>query len=381
MRILCAVLLLVHGFAHLVGFRAAFWPSPEAPAKTALLGGAIGIAPLAGKLFGSVWLLLAVAYLSAAGLLITRHAAFSTVALSTSILSLSMCVLYWPEAKIGLFIDIALLFALSLWSRGNSEYLSRAFENGLRAAALPTSTAPVELVTEGSLASLPEPVRRYLRFMGVVGRPRDTSLRASFRARFRREPGEWLACEAVQYDTRLPLSRLFYMQLSLEGALPVTVRDTYLRGRGRMLAKAFDWIPVVDGSGYELDVGELVTYLNDAILFAPSLVLGPETQWQALDERSFSVRLRDGKLAVSARVWLDEQGAPKDFSTTDRFYDAPDGRRVRTEWRTPISGWQRSHGRRLPTRAQAIWMLPSGPFAYADFEIEPARIAFNTPAP
>lgn len=380
MRTFSAVFLLLHGLAHLVGFRAAFWPSPEMKAKTALLGGAVHVAPLAGKILGSLWLLLALSYVGAASLLIVRHAAFTSVVLGASLASLVMCALYWPEAKIGLFIDLALVVALSLWSRGDREHLTRAFETELRAVALPSSHAPGEPLSEASISPLPDPVKRYLRFMGVIGRPRDTSLRASFRARFRREPGEWLPCDVVQYDTRAPISRLFYMQLSLAGVLPVTVRDTYLRGHGRMLAKAFDWLPVADGSGDEFDAGELVTYLNDATLMAPSLLLGPETAWQALDERSFSVTLRDGKLAVTARVWLDERGAPRDFSTTDRFYDAPDGRRVRTEWRTPIEGWQTAHGRKLPTRAQAIWMLPSGPFAYAALEFDPARIAFDTPA-
>ena len=269
--------------------------------------------------------------------------------------------------------------ALVLFSRGSSRYLRNTFERELRALALPARPAKPEPVDERAIAALPEPVRNYLRFMGVVGRPRDWSLRAGFLAHFRTGPGTWLSCEVLQYDTRLDLSRFFYMQLALKGVLPVTVRDTYFRGRGTMRVRAFDLIPVVDASGHELDVGELVTYLNDAILLAPSLLLGPETAWKAVDDQSFDVTLRDGALSVTARVWLDEQGAPRDFSTTDRFFDAPDGRRVRTEWRTPVQGWQTFGGRKLPTRAQAVWQLPSGPFPYADFEIDPARFAFNVP--
>ena len=78
-------------------------------------------------------------------------------------------------------------------------------------------------------------------------------------------------------------------------------------------------------------------------------------------------------------MWLDERGAPQDFSTTDRFYDTPDGKRVRTEWRTPVNGWQVVGGRRIPTSAVAVWQLPAGPFMYADFVMDPTRIAFNVP--
>ena len=34
--------------------------------------------------------------------------------------------------------------------------------------------------------------------------------------------------------------------------------------------RLFDVLPLVDATGSELDTGELVTYLNDAILLAPS---------------------------------------------------------------------------------------------------------------
>ena len=54
---------------------------------------------------------------------------------------------------------------------------------------------------------------------------------------------------------------------------------------------------------------------------------------------------------------------------------------MRTEWRTPVEGWQEAQGRRLPTRARAVWHLASGPFPYADFVIDPKQIDFNVPPP
>lgn len=291
-----------------------------------------------------------------------------------------MCSLSWPDARIGVALDVLLVLALFLISRSNTAHLETAFRAELRQAALPMmDMSPKAVIDEQAISELPEPVKRYLRFMGVVGRPRDWSMRARFKARFRRDQGDWVDCEALQYDSRLALSRIFYMQLALKHVLPVTVRDTYLAGRGRMHAKAFDLIDVVDGQGPELDVGELVTYLNDAILMAPSLLLGPETTWKAVDDHTFDVMLTDGPLRVTARVWLDEDGAPRDFSTTDRFFDQPDGKRVRAEWRTPVSGWQDVDGRKLPTRAEAVWSLKTGPFSYADFSVDPSLVAFNVP--
>ena len=52
---------------------------------------------------------------------------------------------------------------------------------------------------EADLDQLPETARRYLRFMRVVGRPRDWSFRLRAAGRFRRSVQEgWMPCEAWQ---------------------------------------------------------------------------------------------------------------------------------------------------------------------------------------
>lgn len=376
MKFFGALLLILHGVAHLVGFRAAFWPAIGQTGNVQLLKHSVFVGAAAAQAFGVAWLLITLAYLLAAGLLLASASSWTAVAFAASALSLLMCALSWPDARIGVAIDLVLLLLVFLASRSSSSHLESAFRSELRHAALSIEVGHQTPIDEQAIANLPEPVRRYLRFMGVVGRPRDWSMRARFKARFRLAPGAWVACEALQYDSRLELSRIFYMQLALKNVLPVTVRDTYLAGHGRMRAKAFDLVKVVDGQGPELDVGELVTYLNDAILMVPSLLLGPETTWQEVNAQSFDVTLTDGPLRVTARVWVDERGAPSDFSTTDRFFEA-DGKRVRTEWRTPVRGWQDADGRKLPTHAEAVWQLPTGPFSYADFSFDPNLIAFN----
>lgn len=379
MRLAAALFLTLHGIAHLVGFRAAFWPAPGLPVRSSLFSGVLGVGYFGTRALGVIWLLLALGYLLSTFLFLRRSPSWSAATLGVTCTSIIMCVLFWPEARIGLAIDVVLFIVVLALSRSDSPHLATAFARELGHAALPAHAGSTAVVTEAELESLPAPVRRYMRFMGVVGRPRDWSLRARFTARFRLDRGPWLKCEALQYDTRLQLSRVFYMQLSLKGLLPVTVRDTYVKGRGTMQARAFDAFTVVEGTGPEIDVGELVTYLNDAILMAPSLLLGPEVTWHEVDANCFDVTLRDRALSVSARVWLDEQGAPRDFSTTDRFFQKPNGERTRTEWRTPVSSFQDAGGRKLPRHAQAVWQLPDGPFAYADFSFDPDQVSFNVP--
>jgi hypothetical protein len=128
---------------------------------------------------------------------------------------------------------------------------------------LPPGPGDPRPVTEEDVASLPDPAHRYMRFMGVVGRPRDWSFRARFGGRIRRAPGRpWMHAVAWQYNTSLAVARVFDVRLDFGGVLPMFGSDTYVGGRGRMLGKALNIVTVVDGSGREFDLGELVTYLT-----------------------------------------------------------------------------------------------------------------------
>ena len=261
--------------------------------------------------------------------------------------------------------------------------MRKRFMRELAALGLPAAPGPDfdrAPVSEADLQHLPETARRYLRFMRVVGRPRDWSVRLRFTGRFRRAREDaWMTCEAWQYNTSVALARIFHIQLRFFGLVPVLGRDTYFNGRGRMFIRLLDRFTVGDGTGEAYDIGELVTYLNDAVLLAPALLLAPNVRWSEVDARSFDVELTDHGRTVKARVFIDDRGAPVDFETTDRFYsDRNDASKVtRCRWTTPVDGFQDVGDRRLPTRGQAVWHPPEGELAYADFTVDPATVAFN----
>ncbi|WP_437969833.1 DUF6544 family protein [Sorangium sp. So ce260] len=260
-----------------------------------------------------------------------------------------------------------------------SRSMRAKFLREVAGAGLGSDPGPREPVTEAELAALPATAQRYLRFMKVVGRPRVWSFRARWTGVFRRRPDQpWTACEAWQYDTRLGIARIFHMRLRF-GLLPLLVRDTYVRGKGRMLGRMLDTFSVVDEANFKIDTGELVTYLNDAILFAPSMVLGPEATWTAVDDRSFDVALTDHERTVTARVFVDERGAVTDFSTTDRYGNDPAHPRdmVQARWSTPVAGWMVVDGRPVARGGTAVWHFASGDFAYAAFSLADGDIEFD----
>jgi uncharacterized protein DUF6544 len=231
-------------------------------------------------------------------------------------------------------------------------------------------------LAEADLAGLPGAAQRYLRFMGVVGRPPDWSFLAHFAGQFRLRPTlPWMRCEAWQYSSSPAVMRLFHLRIRA-GVLRMTGRDAYLRGQGGMHGKLAGLVTVAAGSGPEYDVSELTTYLNDAVLLAPSMLLSLPVTWSEAGDGSFEVTLEDAGHRVSGRVFCDAWGAPVNFSTDDRWCDLPGGL-VRARWSTPVEGWAQSDGRWLPTRASATWELPDGPFCYARFRFRPGAVRYN----
>jgi hypothetical protein len=77
--------------------------------------------------------------------------------------------------------------------------LVRRDVQALRARAAPGQAG---VVTEEMLADLPEPVRRYLRYTGVVGRPFPGTIRLRQNGRMR--AGPWLPLEAEEYYSVQP---------------------------------------------------------------------------------------------------------------------------------------------------------------------------------
>ncbi|MFP3712614.1 DUF6544 family protein [Puerhibacterium sp. TATVAM-FAB25] len=245
----------------------------------------------------------------------------------------------------------------------------RVFRRRVAAAGLPARPTTSDPVTEADLDPLPPVAARYLRAMGVLGRPRPWSLRAHFTGRFRRGPGRpWLPLDAWQYSCGLQPVRLFRMRLTVARVVPMWGWDTYRAGTGRMVGKALGLVTVADGAGPAFDISELTTWLNDAVLLAPGMLLHPRTAWAAAGDDGFRVAVTDAGLTVSAEVLVDDDGRPRDFRSTDRWVDLPGGP-VRAAWSTPVAGWTAVDGWPRPTGAAAVWHLPDGELRYGEMAL------------
>lgn len=114
MRVAIVTLMLLHGFAHLPGF-AGSWrltTFPDFPYHTTLLSGRLDVGDAGMRVVGTLWLLVALAFaVSAFGAV--RHAHWwAGAAFVTALVSLALCALEWPAARIGAPVNVAIIAAL-----------------------------------------------------------------------------------------------------------------------------------------------------------------------------------------------------------------------------------------------------------------------------
>ena len=108
MLIVLALLVALHGLAHMVGFAAPFGylkdPLPPSPIIEHL-----GIGAPAMKALGVAWLVTMIVFVIASILLLRHSSRWPAVMLAGCVLSVFLTVIFLPYAKIGLVVDVALI--------------------------------------------------------------------------------------------------------------------------------------------------------------------------------------------------------------------------------------------------------------------------------
>jgi len=114
--VLISFLFVVHGFAHLVGFVVPWRlvKMEEMPYKTTLLNDSIDVGHKGIRIIGLLWLLAAIAFLGVGAGILTRWEKWVDTTLIVAGVSTILCILSWPKASIGLFINVVILIFIGL---------------------------------------------------------------------------------------------------------------------------------------------------------------------------------------------------------------------------------------------------------------------------
>lgn len=119
MRFALAILLVLHGAAHLVGF-AVPWrlaSLPDAPRGTTILAGAVDVGETGIRAVGLGWLVLAVGFVVVAAGVLQGAAWWYPLALAVLLASAVFCVVGLPAARIGLWVNAAIVALVIIGTR------------------------------------------------------------------------------------------------------------------------------------------------------------------------------------------------------------------------------------------------------------------------
>src|ERR1700694_1105338 len=239
MTLLLAVIIVVHGLIHLLGFVKAF-----RLAELAQLSQSIS------KPAGLLWLLCAILFVASGFLLLAKRESWWLLAAPALLISLGLIVANWGDAKFGTVANLVILLPIIA---AFTDTLPSSFRQRYQAAVQQRVARPVALpvLTERDLQHLPAPVQKYLRYSRALGKPRTANLRAALIGTMRsKKDGRWMTVRAEQYDFFDEPSRIFYMRARMFG-IPFDALHLFVPGSATMEVKLASLFKVVDAKGPE----------------------------------------------------------------------------------------------------------------------------------
>lgn len=364
MKLLLALLAVMHGVIHLMGPVKAF-ELAELPQLTLPISRPLAL----------VWAVAAILLFATATALYVWPRRWWVVGLLAALASQTVITTSWSDAKYGtiangiLFVGVVLGFLSQGPFSFRAEY-DRAVRSELGRA---TDTT---VITDADLAHLPAVVQTYLRTAGAVGQPRVRNFRARFRGQIRGGPNaRWMTFTAEQLSSMDEPARLFLMEASMYG-VPVQALHMYVGPKATMRVKVASILQVADARGPDMDRAETVTLLNDMCVLAPGALMTSRIRWQEVDSRTVRAHFTNAGHTISAELSFNDSGELTDFRSDDRLRSSSDGRVfTRTRWSTPVANYRAFGPHRVGVRGEARWHPEDGAFAYGRFQLD--EIEYN----
>ncbi len=358
MRTALAVLAIIHGIAHLVGFVVPwqFITSAEQPYRTTILQGRLDLGDWGIRLYGLGWLALSLCFaIVAVGVL--RRSSWWLVALEGGVaLSLVFCALDWPATRLGLFANVTLLgFAFAaIRYEGGGLAIKNEDLNSLWRPALPGVSTRFD---RDQVDGLPRNARLYLEHAIAAGAPLASTVRLKMHGEIKL--GRWLPFRAEQVISREG-SFVWAATVSMYG-LPIMGSDSLLRGEGEMRWKLFDLIPVMTAAGPDITRSAIGRLQAELVGMHPAALLERATSWSNGENGYCRVSLDRFGETAEITLGLDSNGSLK--SVEMLRWGNPDGGEYGYFKFGAVFDEERSFdGFTIPSRIQAGWYFGSAHF-------------------
>ena len=352
LKIVLAVFILLHAMIHLMGFAKAF---QFAELKQLTL-------PIS-KPMGFIWLLTTLVFLMAIVLLFLNKAQWTVLAASAIILSQFLIILNWKDAKFGTIANVLILISIIMaWG---STHFENKYKKDVKTSMSLIDKSLNPVITEEDIKVLPEPVQRYLKYVGVINKPRVTNMRVKLRGEMRDKGKEFFEFESEQYNFMNEPTRLFFMKAKMFG-VTVPGYHKYSESKASMDIRFFGLFKIVYHDGEVMDKAETVTVFNDMCILAPATLIDKRIKWEQIDNNTVKAQFTNHSITISAMLYFNEKGQLINFISKDRSAVSD---MKQYPFSTPISSYKQIRGYNIFENAETVWQYPDGLFTYGKFHL------------
>lgn len=355
MRIAFLIIVLFHGLIHLLGFVKGFELKEVKELSLPI-----------SRTMGVFWLIATVLFLTY-GILYVLNAKYAwLIGLIAVVMSQFLVFMFWKDAKFGTIPNV-LLLVVSVFSLGYYNFQELVQQETHHLLSQKVSTANRTLM-ERDIAQLPEPVKRWLRNSGAVGKPFASYGKVSQLAEMQMKPEQknWMTATAVQYTTIDNPAFIWAVDVKMNGLLNFQGRDKFEDGKGEMLIKMNSLIHVVNERGEKLDEGSLQRYLGEMVWF-PSLALSPYLSWEPINDHQAKATMTYKGTSGSGTFYFNSEGDVTKFSALRYKGNEADAKRY--EWEMNISGYKTFEGIKVPAKMTSTWKLDQRDWTWLKLEV------------
>lgn len=203
-----------------------------------------------------------------------------------------------------------------------------------------------------SIATLPEPARRYLTHAIAPGTPLATAVRLRMEGEIKlRDWSPFTAEQVIRWDRGL----IWKAKVRMGGHALLTVKgsDRWIDGEGSMRWKLFGLLPMMTADGPEISRSAAGRVQAESFML-PSVLLRDDVRWSAVDDEHPHARVRVGGLETELQLTIDEHG--RLLSTHLQRWGNPEGGEFHfVDFGGMLSEERTFGGYTIPTRVRVGW--------------------------
>ncbi len=353
LKYIFSFVLLIHGLIHFMGFAKAFH-----------YGNITQLTKYISKPAGSLWLITAMLFILTVVLFLLKKESWLYIAIVAVVISQVLVIMVWKDAKFGTILNSVILFvAIASWA---TYHFEKEFKADVKKHLTQTDFSSNDLLTEADIGLLPEPIQKYIRYVGAINKPKVKNMKIVFDGEMREKGKDFFKFNSVQYNFFGDPTRLFFMKARMYG-IPVPGYHCYQNVTATMQIKLVGLFNVVNIKGTEMNKAETVTVFNDMCLMAPASLIDKRIEWTAIDSLSAKAVFTNGVNKITATLYFNEQGQLINFISDDR-YVVGDMKQYR--FSTPVKDYAQIDGINIWKYGETIWHYPDGEFVYGKFTLK-----------